>query len=98
MSEELKKHTPKETTLGGTGGESGPDTPEDKTVIVGSGVYLEKLPICGMTVKQVREKFSDRLDIAPEAEAFIDGKAATPDTVLKVGNSLRFAHKAGEKG
>lgn len=98
MSEELKKHTPKEKPSGSSGDFTGADSEPTGTVMVGSGVYLENLPVCGMTVKQVRDKFADRMDIAPEADAFIDGKQATPDTVLKVGNSLRFAHKAGEKG
>lgn len=97
MSEELKKHTQKEIKPGGSGDfDAAPQ--QDQSVIVGSGVYLEKLPVCGMTVKQVRDKFADRMDIAPEADAYIDGKAVPPETVLKVGDSLRFAHKAGEKG
>jgi len=72
------------------------DAPQEATV--GSGVYLEKLPVGGMTVAAVRDKYADRMDIAPGAEAFIDGAKVDPETIVKQGQTLRFAHKAGEKG
>ena len=51
-----------------------------------------------MTVEQVRNKFSGRLDIDPSAIAYCDGNALSEDATVKVGDLIIFTRRAGEKG
>jgi hypothetical protein len=99
--QELQQRPREQTTAGGPSGLDpifGAVGDSDPSVLVGSGVYLERLPVGGMSVGEVRARFGDRLDVAPQAQAFIDGRPAGNDTLLRPGQSLRFAHRSGEKG
>ena len=60
--------------------------------------YTEQLPVGEMTVRTVRERFSDRLDIHPAAVAFVDGNQVDGDTVVHEGQRLMFMRPSGEKG
>ena len=62
------------------------------------GVYAHSLPINGMTVAQARDELAERLNIAPDALAVVDGHQVVDDTVLREGNVLNFVKPAGEKG
>lgn len=68
------------------------------TAMVSHGPYAEALPVGGMTVREVRRRFGDRLDIDPESIPIIDGEQAAEDTVVGEGQSLIFTRRAGEKG
>jgi hypothetical protein len=62
------------------------------------GVYAHTLPLAGRTVTQARVELEERLNIAPEAVAVIDGVEAAEDVVLREGQVLNFLTPAGEKG
>jgi hypothetical protein len=67
--------------------------------VVGSGIYSESLPISGMSVEAVRQRFADRLDIDPSATAVLDGNAVDDEqTTVHTGQTLIFVRWAGEKG
>jgi hypothetical protein len=51
-----------------------------------------------MTVRQIRERFGDRLDIDPQSQAILDGNEVNETTVVRTGQLLTFVRKAGEKG
>ena len=72
--------------------------PAPATAMVSHGPYAEALPVGGMSVREVRRRFGDRLDIDPESIPIIDGEQATEDTVVGEGQSLIFTRRAGEKG
>lgn len=67
-------------------------------VTVTHGLHQEQLPIAGMTVKDIRTKLTDRLDIDPDGRAQLDGENVDDKTVVKTGQNLMFVHRAGEKG
>lgn len=54
--------------------------------------------VSNQTVGQVRAALSDALNIAPGAEAKLNGNVATDDQVIGAGETLTFTKKAGEKG
>ena len=62
------------------------------------GVHAHNLPLAGRTVGQARAELSERMNIAPDALAVIDGNTAAEDTVLVEGQVLTFVKHAGEKG
>jgi hypothetical protein len=62
------------------------------------GVYAHSLPLAGMTVRQARGELEDRMNIAPDAVAVVDGNESDEDTVLQEGQVLNFVKHAGEKG
>jgi len=62
------------------------------------GIYTHSFPLVGMTVAQARSALSERLNVAPDAMAVVDGNPATEDTVLVHGQTLNFVKHAGEKG
>lgn len=68
------------------------------TAMVAHGCYQEKLPVAGLTVKQIREKYAQRFDIAPDARAIINGEEVSEDTVVEANAILLFSRKSGEKG
>jgi hypothetical protein len=89
--------------VGGPGGRPGlfddPTAFEDRTATIAHGPYAENVPIAGMTVSEVRARFADRLDIHPGSRPFVDGSPVTDDqTVVRAGQVLMFARRAGEKG
>jgi hypothetical protein len=68
-------------------------------VTVIHSIYSEQLPLGELSVREVRERFSDRLGgIHPEAVAFVDGHQVDDDTTLHEGQRLMFMRPAGEKG
>ena len=101
MSEQTRARTHTNLTPA-TGG--GPDTawPDDDSgglVQVGTGLYSERLPVGGMTIEDVRERFADLLDIDPGAHPVIDGQLVTDEsTRVEPGQQLAFVRHAGEKG
>ena len=82
-----------------TGGPGGPASGVDiSPVTVCHGPYSEQLPVAGMTVGEVRVRYSDRFDLDPLSQAIVDGQEAGEDTVLGSGQMLSFIRRAGEKG
>lgn len=74
-----------------------PDAPAGLATVT-SGPYAEQLPVSNLTVREVRARFSDRLDIDPASQATLDGHEVSEDTVVRAGQVLSFLHRAGEKG
>jgi hypothetical protein len=60
--------------------------------------YTEQLPVGELSVGVIRERFSDRLDIHPEAVAYVDGNPVDAETVVHEGQRLMFMRPSGEKG
>jgi hypothetical protein len=77
-----------------------PAAPAAKTgrVDVIHGIYAHSLPLAGMTVAEARVELEDRMNIAPEAMAVVDGVEAGEHEMLREGQVLNFVSKAGEKG
>jgi hypothetical protein len=87
--------------LPGAGSDPWDDTAEagTGTAVVGSGIYSERLPVAGMSVEAIRQRFADRLDIDPRATAVLDGEAVQDEhTPVRTGQTLIFVRWAGEKG
>lgn len=84
----------------------GPDPQPDDVVVGGSrgsvhvshGVYSHSHPLAGMTVRRARAELAERMNIAPDAAAVVDGQEVGDDTVLHEGAALMFVRHAGEKG
>lgn len=72
--------------------------PDDTSATVQHGPFAERLPVAGMTVAQVRARFSDRFDIHPQSQAYLDGEEVDDHRVIDVNQVLTFLHRAGEKG
>lgn len=91
----------KEKNKQGDGGNGGGDSffagAQPGVVSVSSGPYCEDLPVGGMTVGAVRQKYRDQFDIGDQAQAILDGKPATDETIIQ-GQALMFVQHAGEKG
>jgi hypothetical protein len=68
------------------------------TVMVSHGPYMERLPVGNMTVRDIRMRFGDRLDIDPRSQAVVDGQEVDESTCVTTGQVLTFVRKAGEKG
>jgi len=62
------------------------------------GIYTHQVPLAGMTIRRARAELSERLNIAPDAIALVDGNEAGDDFVLTAGQVLNFVKDAGEKG
>ncbi len=62
------------------------------------GVYAHSLPLAGVTVRAARSELEDRMNIAPDAVAVVDGVEVGEDAVLREGQVLNFVKPAGEKG
>ena len=67
-------------------------------VLVSNGPYVESLPVGNMTVGEIRRRFRDRLDLDPNSQAVLEGNDVSDDMVVRPGQALRFARRAGEKG
>jgi hypothetical protein len=72
--------------------------PRTGRVDVIHGIYAHSLPLAGMSIAQARVELEDRLNIAPEAVAVIDGVEAAEEELLREGQVLNFISPAGEKG
>ncbi len=73
---------------GGTGG----------SVAVVSGVHAHREPLAGLSVRRARAELEERLNIAPDATAVVDGEPVDEDTILTEGQVLNFVKHSGEKG
>lgn len=99
MSEKQKQPKQAQSTGGpgsifdATGG-----VPASQMVSVSSGPYVETLPVGGMPVGEVRKRFADRLDIAKNSTAIVNGHEVGDGVILKAGEALMFVQHAGEKG
>jgi hypothetical protein len=91
-------HPQKELPIGGSFIDDEEDDTTAGMVTVLHAPYMEDLPVGEMSVHQIRERFFDRLDIHPEAVAFVDGNEADGDTVVHEGQRLMFMRASGEKG
>lgn len=96
MNEKKKQQSSNPATPNTAFGGSG--IPENKDVSISSGPYAETLPVSGKSVGEVRKKFADRFDIAPGAQAVLNGNAVGDDVILQPGEALMFIQHAGEKG
>ncbi len=67
-------------------------------VEVTHGPYVEMLPIVHMTIREVRGRFADVLDVAENAVAVLDGRPVDDDTRVRAGQRLTFLRDGGEKG
>jgi hypothetical protein len=99
MEEKNRQQQPQEVLPGGgLGGLFGDDDATGGTVDVAHGPYREALPVGGMTVGEVRRRFSDLLDVHPEAVATLGGNEVGDDTRLRAGQLLMFIRRSGIKG
>ena len=101
MSEfERRPETPQQRRRHALFGSPGGGAPDERGAIatIASGPYAESLPVAGMTVAQVRERFAARFDIDPASQATIEGADVRDDTVIRAGQVLAFGRRAGEKG
>lgn len=71
---------------------------DSQSTTVAHGPYAENLPVVGMSVAVVRDRFAERLDIDPKALPFVNGKPVDEDYEVRAGETLMFARRAGEKG
>jgi len=62
------------------------------------GVYAHSLPLAGRTVREARQELEDRMNIAPEATAVVDGVEMGEEEILRENQVLNFVSPAGEKG
>ena len=88
-------------TLSGPAGLGDPlaaDAAPAGVATVTHGPYAETLPVAGMTVRAVRERYQDRFDIDPISQAILDGNPADESTQIGNGQTLSFVMRAGEKG
>ena len=86
--------------LGGAGGGDLFGTGDDPGLVtLVSGCYSQQLPVANMSVKEVRRRFGDRMDVDNNSLAIVDGHQVTSeDQVLKSGEVLMFTKRSGEKG
>lgn len=99
MKEKAQKQKADKQVDGGFGGpfDQQPSNPTNQATVK-SGQYLEQLPVVGMKVKQVREKYKSQMNIHDNAVSIINKKQVDNDTTVEEGQVLTFIHKSGEKG
>jgi hypothetical protein len=62
------------------------------------GVYAHTLPLAGRTIREARQELEDRMNIAPESVAVVDGTEVSEEEILRENQVLNFLSPAGEKG
>jgi hypothetical protein len=72
--------------------------PRTGRVDVIHGVYAHSLPLAGRTIAEARKELEDRMNIAPEAVAVVDGTEVDEEEILRENQVLNFMSPAGEKG
>jgi hypothetical protein len=72
--------------------------PRTGRVDVIHGVYAHTLPLAGKTIREARHELEDRMNIAPEAVAVVDGLEVGEEEILNENQVLNFVSPAGEKG
>lgn len=60
--------------------------------------FAEDLPVGEMTIREVRTRYNDHIDLHPDAVAYVNGNEADDDTVLHEGERLMFMRQSGIKG
>ena len=65
---------------------------------VSAGIHVEQLPVAGMSVGAIRERFASRLEITAETLGYISGHPVEEDTIIGEGEVLSFMRASGEKG
>ncbi len=65
---------------------------------VSSGIHVEQLPVAGMSVGAIRERFASRLDITAQTLAYVSGHPVEEDTIIGEGEMLSFMRASGEMG
>jgi len=100
MSERIRSQVSREVPSHGGGSSGDPFGAVQAAGLVGisAGPYCQQMPVGGRTVAQVRARFGAHFDIDPTAEAVVDGRPASEDTVLRTGQMLTFTRAGGEKG
>ena len=93
-----RRNVPREAADGGPGRLDVFDGGDEQFVTVTHGPYAERLPVGEMTVREIRSRYQDRLDIDPDSQAVVDGREVGDDVVVRGGEMLMFVRKAGEKG
>lgn len=95
MGEMFKK---KKKLASGGPGDTPPDDALPGSVMVSYGPYVENLPVAGMTVEQVKNRYGDRFDIDPDSVAVVGGDIVPLDHVLETNEVLTFTRQVGSKG
>lgn len=72
--------------------------PRSGRVNIIHGVYAHSMPLAGRTIREAREELEDRMNIAPEAVAVVDGLEVGEEEILRENQVLNFLSPAGEKG
>jgi len=72
--------------------------PRTGRVDVIHGVYAHSLPLAGRTIREAREELEERMNIAPEAVAVVDGLEVGEEEILNENQVLNFISPSGEKG
>lgn len=72
--------------------------PRTGRVNVIHGVYAHTLPLAGRTIREARQELEDRMNIAPESVAVVDGTEVSEEEILRENQVLNFLSPAGEKG
>ncbi len=85
------------TTGGGLPSVFGDDSIFAPTVIVVHGVHRENAP-ADQTVGEIRRRYGDRLGLADQTTAYLNGRRVGDDERIRAGMTLAFMHRAGEKG
>jgi hypothetical protein len=75
-----------------------PTSPLGGTIEVSGGISREHLPLGGRTVGEVRRRVASRYGLHPEAMAYVGGREAGEDVVVRAGERLAFVRASGEKG
>jgi hypothetical protein len=98
MNETPRPH--RESAPDPTGGLGHPFDQEqpEPLVTVAAGIHSEQLPVGHLTVGEIRSRFRDRFDIAPNSQALLDGHHTDEQVEVRPGQLLTFIHPAGEKG
>ena len=71
---------------------------EEALVSVVSSPFMERLPVAGMTVREIRARYRDRLEIDPRSQPVLHWLPVTEDTVVRGGQNLVFVRQSGEIG
>ena len=67
-------------------------------ITVQNGVNELTSELAGKSVSAIRSMLSQALNIDPEAVAYVNGHAVTPETPVQDGATLEFIKASGTKG
>jgi hypothetical protein len=84
---------------------SGPGPRPDISAIANKGnVHIEHgandmdMPVAGFSVAKVKRAVAETLNVANDAQAFVNGEKVDSDYILKESDRLEFLKEAGRKG